>query len=139
MVFVHGDCIVEEEAAQGMPALEAVVRCVGDAPAIGQTGEQERPASQDNRIDLQIVKLPEVEKGFVLLPKRWVVERSFGFHWRRLHRPLREAFRGEFLLRNFAAISYARKHCPACLSTKPEAVLGDADCQECTTRHQHMA
>jgi len=71
VVFVHGDCIVEEEAAQGMPALEAVVRCAGDAPAIGQTGEQERPASQDNRIDLQIVKLPEVEKGFCCPSVGW--------------------------------------------------------------------
>jgi transposase len=25
---------------------------------------------------LEVVKLPEAKKGFVLLPKRWVVERS---------------------------------------------------------------
>lgn len=25
-------------------------------------------------IDLQVIKLPEAKKGFVLLPKRWVVE-----------------------------------------------------------------
>ncbi|SBV53109.1 transposase [Xanthomonas bromi] len=25
-----------------------------------------------------MVKLPEAKKGFVLLPRRWVVERSFG-------------------------------------------------------------
>lgn len=39
-------------------------------------------------IDLQIVKLPEVKKGFVLMPKRWVVERSFGWlaRFRRLSR-----------------------------------------------------
>jgi anti-sigma factor ChrR (cupin superfamily) len=36
------------------------------------TGEQARQAAQDNGIDLQIVKLPEVKKGFVLPPKRWV-------------------------------------------------------------------
>lgn len=28
-------------------------------------------------IRLEVVKLPDVKKGFVLLPRRWVVERSF--------------------------------------------------------------
>jgi len=27
-------------------------------------------------MDLEVVKLPEAKKGFVLLPRRWVVERS---------------------------------------------------------------
>jgi transposase len=33
-----------------------------------------------------VVKLPEVRKGFVLLPRLWVVERSFGLlaRYRRL-------------------------------------------------------
>ncbi|WP_164914617.1 transposase, partial [Xanthomonas translucens] len=39
-------------------------------------------------IDLHVVKLPEAKKGFVLLPRRWVVERSFGWvnRFRRLAR-----------------------------------------------------
>ena len=39
-------------------------------------------------IELQIVKLPEAKKGFVLRPKRWVEERSFGWlaRFRRLSR-----------------------------------------------------
>lgn len=28
---------------------------------------------------MKVVKLPEAKKGFVLLPRRWVVERSFGW------------------------------------------------------------
>lgn len=44
----------------------------------GYTGGQARQAAHNNGIDLQIVKLPEARKGLVLLPKRWVVERSFG-------------------------------------------------------------
>ncbi|WP_157657316.1 transposase, partial [Burkholderia ubonensis] len=34
------------------------------------------------------IKLPEAKKGFVLLPRRWVVERSFGWlnRFRRLAR-----------------------------------------------------
>jgi transposase len=30
-------------------------------------------------IRLEVVKLDEAKKGFVLLPRRWVVERSFGW------------------------------------------------------------
>ena len=30
-------------------------------------------------IELQVVKLAEAKKGFVLLPRRWVVERSFSW------------------------------------------------------------
>jgi transposase len=35
---------------------------------------------------LEVVKLPEAKKGFVLLPKRWVVERSNA--WAARFRPL---------------------------------------------------
>ena len=54
----------------------------------GYTGDAASKAAQDNGIDLQIVKLPEARKGFVLLPRRWVVERSFGWlaRFRRLSR-----------------------------------------------------
>ena len=39
-------------------------------------------------VELRVVKLPEAKKGFVLLPQRWVVERSFGWlsRFRRLSR-----------------------------------------------------
>ena len=31
---------------------------------------------------IEVVKRPEFSKGFILLPKRWVVERTFGwFNW----------------------------------------------------------
>ena len=30
-------------------------------------------------IELEVVKLPTAKKGFVLLPRRWVVERTFGW------------------------------------------------------------
>ena len=35
---------------------------------------------------IEVVLRPQDAKGFVLLPKRWVVERTFGWfnHWRRL-------------------------------------------------------
>ena len=39
-------------------------------------------------MQLEVVKLPEAKRGFVLLPRRWVVERSFGWlaRFRRLAR-----------------------------------------------------
>ena len=39
-------------------------------------------------MQLEVIKLPEAKKGFVLLPRRWVVERSFGWaaRFRRLAR-----------------------------------------------------
>ena len=39
-------------------------------------------------MELRVVKLPEAKRGFVLLPRRWVVERSFAWlaRFRRLAR-----------------------------------------------------
>jgi transposase len=45
----------------------------------GYTGEKAAEAAHVQGIDLQVVKLPEAKRGFVLLPKRWVVERSFAW------------------------------------------------------------
>ncbi len=54
----------------------------------GYTGDEPAQAAQQEGIELQVVKLPEAKKGFVLLPRRWVVERSFGWtaRFRRLAR-----------------------------------------------------
>lgn len=45
----------------------------------GYTGEGAAQAARDEGIGLQAIKLSEAKKGFVLLPRRWVVERSFGW------------------------------------------------------------
>ena len=54
----------------------------------GYTGEQAHEAAAGHGIELEVVKLPEAKKGFVLLPRRWVVERSFAWaaRFRRLAR-----------------------------------------------------
>jgi len=36
-------------------------------------------AADQQHIQLEVVKLPKAKRGFVLLPRRWVVERSFGW------------------------------------------------------------
>jgi transposase len=44
------------------------------------TGKEPAQAALDEGIELQVIKLEEAKKGFVLLPRRWVVvERSFGW------------------------------------------------------------
>jgi transposase len=54
----------------------------------GYTGENAAEAAATQGIRLEVVKLPEARKGFVLLPRRWVVERSFAWtgRFRRLAR-----------------------------------------------------
>jgi len=54
----------------------------------GYTGENAADAAAEHGIQLEVVKLPEAKRGFVLLPRRWVVERSFGWlsRFRRLAR-----------------------------------------------------
>ena len=45
----------------------------------GYTGAKPEQDAADHGIQLEVVKLPEAKRGFVLLPRRWVVERSFGW------------------------------------------------------------
>jgi transposase len=54
----------------------------------GYTGEVASKAAAEHGIQLEVVKLAEAKRGFVLLPRRWVVERSFGWtgRFRRLAR-----------------------------------------------------
>jgi len=54
----------------------------------GYTGEAAAEAAESQGLQLEVVKLSEAKKGFVLLPRRWVVERSFGWaaRFRRLAR-----------------------------------------------------
>ena len=54
----------------------------------GYTGQDAKSDAKAAGIELRVVKLPEARKGFVLLPRRWVVERSFGWlaRFRRLSR-----------------------------------------------------
>lgn len=54
----------------------------------GYTGEKPVQAAAAHGMRLEVVKLPEAKRGFVLLPRRWVVERTFAWmtRFRRLAR-----------------------------------------------------
>ena len=45
----------------------------------GYTGERPAQAAQEQGIVLEVVRHPEAKRGFMLLPRRWVVERSFAW------------------------------------------------------------
>lgn len=70
---------------------EAVQQATGSTIEVafvdqGYTGEQAETDAAAHGIRLEVVKLDEAKRGFVLLPRRWVVERSFAWaaRWRRL-------------------------------------------------------
>jgi transposase len=54
----------------------------------GYTGEKPMEAAAQKGIELLVVKHHQAKRGFVLLPRRWVVERSFAWsaRFRRLAR-----------------------------------------------------
>lgn len=65
----------------------------------GYTGAQAAADAEAQGIRLEVVKLEEAKRGFVLLPRRWVVERTFAWasRFRRLARDyerLPEVFAG---------------------------------------------
>jgi transposase len=83
----------EQDRAQVGRLAAAVQAATGSSVALafvdqGYTGEAAREAAAEHGIRLEVVKLPEAKRGFVLLPRRWVVERSFGWaaRFRRLAR-----------------------------------------------------
>jgi transposase len=83
----------EQERAQVAELAEKVQEVTGEAVEVafvdqGYTGEQPAQDAEAQGIRLEVVKLPTAKRGFVLLPRRWVVERSFGWmaRFRRLAR-----------------------------------------------------
>jgi transposase len=74
----------EQERAQVADLAAAVQDVTGDHVALafvdqGYTGDDTADAAKEHGITLEVVKLPEAKRGFVLLPRRWVVERSFAW------------------------------------------------------------
>ena len=83
----------EQERAQVKALAQAVQEATGESVQVafvdqGYTGEEPQQAAKEAGIELIVVKLPEAKKGFVLLPRRWVVERSLAWasRFRRLVR-----------------------------------------------------
>ena len=83
----------EQDRAQVAELAKAVQAATGEAVEVafvdqGYTGEQAEADAAAHGLRLEVVKLAEAKRGFVLLPRRWVVERSFAWaaRFRRLAR-----------------------------------------------------
>ena len=83
----------EQDRAQVEQLAQAVQEITGESVELayvdqGYTGETAHQAAQAHGIQLEVVKHTEAKRGFVLLPRRWVVERSFAWaaRFRRLAR-----------------------------------------------------
>ncbi len=93
LLALHVTPANEQDRAQVDRLAEAVQVATGESVMLafvdrGYTGEPAREAASGHGIELEVVRLPEARKGFVLLPRRWVVERSFAWmsKFRRLAR-----------------------------------------------------
>ena len=82
-----------QERAQVAALAQQVQVATGESVAVafvdeGYTGQEPAQAAQEHGIRLEVVKLPQAKHGFILLPRRWVVERSFAWlaRFRRLAR-----------------------------------------------------
>jgi transposase len=82
-----------QDRAQVGELAAAVQEATGDSVEVafvdqGFTGEVAAEAAAARGIELVVVKPAEAKRGFVLLPRRWVVERSFAWmaRFRRLAR-----------------------------------------------------
>ena len=102
---------VDERAE--VAALAAEVRAVTDGRAElayvdqGYTGAAAEQAAAAEGIALEVVKLPGAKRGFVLLPRRWVVERSIA--WMRRFRRLARDY--ERLPETLAGLHYLAFAC----------------------------
>jgi transposase len=83
----------EQERAQVDALAEKVQAATGESVEVafvdqGYTGNEAAADAAKHGIRLEVVKLPTAKHGFVLLPRRWVVERSFAWmaRFRRLAR-----------------------------------------------------
>lgn len=93
LLAIHITAADEQDRSQVAQLAEQVQTVTGETVEVafvdqGYTGEAAAQAAAEHGMRLEVVKLPDAKKGFVLLPRRWVVERSFGWaaRFRRLAR-----------------------------------------------------
>ena len=82
----------------------------------GYTGQRAADAADKYGIALEVVKLPQAKRAFVLLPRRWVVERSFAWATR-FRRLVKDYERYAQTLARLHIVAFA------CIMMKQAAVL----------------
>lgn len=93
LLALHVTPADEQDRAQVERLAQAVQNITGQSVTLayvdqGYTGETAQHGAHTHGIELEVVKHTEAKRGFVLLPRRWVVERSFAWaaRFRRLAR-----------------------------------------------------
>jgi transposase len=83
----------EQDRAQVADLAQALQEVTGENVQVafvdqGYTGEKPAEAAAEHGLRLEVIKHHEAKRGFVLLPRRWVVERTFAWaaRFRRLAR-----------------------------------------------------
>lgn len=84
LLALHVTPASENDRAAVAELAEAVQDATGESVEIayvdqGYTGDRPAEAAAAHGIKLEVVGLPEAKRGFVLLPRRWVAERSFAW------------------------------------------------------------
>jgi len=84
LLALHVTAADEQDRAQVERLAQAVQESTGQTVEVafvdqGYTGEEAAQQASTQGLRLEVVKLPDAKRGFVLLPRRWVVERSFGW------------------------------------------------------------
>ena len=84
LMALHVTSANADDRAQVEHLAKAVQAATDDSVEVafvdqGYTSEKPATVARKHGIALKVVKLPEAKRGFVLLPLRWVVERSFAW------------------------------------------------------------
>ena len=93
LLAVRVTSATEQDRSQVEALAKTVQEATGESVELayvdrGYTGEKAAAEAEAQGIRLEVVKYQEARRGFVLLPRRWVVERSFAWatRFRRLAR-----------------------------------------------------
>lgn len=110
LLALHVTPASAQDRAQVAELAAAVQATTGETVTLayvdqGYTGDAPRQAAAEHGIALEVVKLPEAKRGFVLLPRRWVVERDFGW-MSRFRRLARDQERLADVLKGFHLIAF---------------------------------
>ena len=126
LLALHVTPANEQDRAQVGQLAVAVQEVTGDSVELafvdqGYTGDEPAQAAKEQGMRLEVVKLPEAKRGFVLLPRSFVVERSFAWmtRFRRLARDyerLPETLAGlhllAFIVLMLHCFAFLMAHCP---------------------------
>jgi transposase len=84
LLALHATPANEQDRAQVARLAQAVQAATGQHVEVayvdqGYSGDAPAQDAAAHGLRLEVIKLPDAKKGFVLLPKRWVVERDFAW------------------------------------------------------------